>query len=61
MGGIRGAIEPLAQGKLGSDVVTVIEVGAWIGGSANVIADKLKQAPALQKAKLRVVSGVVQL
>lgn len=56
VGGIRSALEPLAQGELGRDVVTVIEVGAWIGGSANAIADRLKEAPALQKAKLRVVS-----
>ena len=56
IGGIRGALEPLVQGELGSAEITVIEVGAWIGGSANAIADRLKQAPALQKAKLRVVS-----
>jgi len=54
--GIRRALDPIMSGELGSTHVTVIEVGAWKGGSTHVIANAMKHSPALKGSKLHVVS-----
>ena len=54
--GIWKALAPLLRGELGTGNLTVVEVGAWKGGSANAMSWALKAAPAIRGATVNVVS-----
>ena len=54
--GIRLGLAPVLDDTTPKAAVVVVEVGAWKGGSARVIAEALKEAPPLAHAQKFVVS-----